>query len=72
MPLPVPVKAVVIVIAPGLLFDADHGQPPCVVTETEPLPPLAGTVAEVATKGQRVHIPSETRLTFTLQDPVRL
>jgi hypothetical protein len=32
----------------------------------------AGTVAEVATKGQRVHIPSETRLTFTLQQPVRL
>lgn len=32
----------------------------------------AGTAAEVATKGQRVHIPSETRLTFTLQDPVRL
>jgi hypothetical protein len=31
-----------------------------------------GTAAEVATKGQRVHIPSETRLTFTLQQPVRL
>lgn len=31
----------------------------------------AGTAAEVATKGQRVHIPSETRLTFTLQQPVR-
>jgi hypothetical protein len=31
----------------------------------------AGTVAEVVTKGQRVRIPSETRLTFTLQDPVR-
>jgi hypothetical protein len=28
-------------------------------------------VAEVVTKGQRVRIPSETRLTFTLQDPVR-
>lgn len=32
----------------------------------------AGTAAEVATKGQKVHIPSETRLTFTLQQPVRL
>lgn len=31
-----------------------------------------GTAAEIATKGQRVHIPSETRLTFTLQQPVRL
>lgn len=30
-----------------------------------------GTAAEVATKGQRVHIPSETRLTFTLQQAVR-
>jgi len=30
-----------------------------------------GTAAEVATKGQRVHIPSETRLTFTLQQPVQ-
>jgi len=30
----------------------------------------AGTAAEVATKGQRVHIPSETRLTFTLQQAV--
>jgi hypothetical protein len=30
-----------------------------------------GTAAEVATKGQRVRIPSETRLTFTLQQPVR-
>ena len=27
---------------------------------------------QVATKGQRVRIPSETRLTFTLQQPVRL
>ena len=32
----------------------------------------AGTAAEVATKGQRVHIPSETRLTFTLEYPVRI
>lgn len=32
----------------------------------------AGTAAEVATKGQRVRIPSETRLTFTLQQAVRL
>jgi hypothetical protein len=31
----------------------------------------AGTAAEVATKGQRVRIPSETRLTFTLEQPVR-
>jgi uncharacterized protein YcfJ len=31
-----------------------------------------GTAAEVATKGQRVHIPSETRLTFTLEYPVRI
>ncbi len=30
-----------------------------------------GTAAEVATKGQRVRIPSETRLTFTLQQPVQ-
>jgi len=30
-----------------------------------------GTAAQVATKGQRVYIPSETRLTFTLQQPVR-
>ena len=30
-----------------------------------------GTAAQVATKGQRVRIPSETRLTFTLQQPVR-
>jgi hypothetical protein len=31
-----------------------------------------GTAAEVATKRQRVHIPSETRLTFTLEYPVRI
>jgi len=31
-----------------------------------------GTAAQVATKGQRVRIPSETRQTFTLQQPVRL
>jgi hypothetical protein len=31
-----------------------------------------GTGAEVMTKGQRVRIPSETRLTFTLQQPIRL
>jgi hypothetical protein len=31
-----------------------------------------GTAAQVMTKGQRVRIPSETRLTFTLQQPVRL
>ncbi len=30
-----------------------------------------GTAAEVMTKGQRVRIPSETRLSFTLQQPVR-
>ena len=32
----------------------------------------AGTAAQMATKGQRVRVPSETRLTFTLQQPVRL
>ncbi len=32
----------------------------------------AGTAAQVATKGQRVRIPSETQLTFVLQQPVRL
>ena len=32
----------------------------------------AGTGAEVLTKGQRVHIPSETRLTFTLEYPIKL
>ena len=31
----------------------------------------AGTAAEVMTKGQRVKIPSETKLAFTLQQPVR-
>lgn len=31
-----------------------------------------GTGAEVATKGQRVKIPSETRLTFTLSNDVRM
>lgn len=31
----------------------------------------AGAGAEVVTKGQRVQIPSETRLTFTLDTPVR-
>ena len=31
-----------------------------------------GTGAQVATKGQRVHIPPETRLTFTLEYPVRI
>ncbi|MGD1092983.1 MAG: hypothetical protein ABSB35_13455 [Bryobacteraceae bacterium] len=32
----------------------------------------AGGVAEIATKGQRVRIPSETRLKFTLDQPVML
>lgn len=32
----------------------------------------AGTAVQVMTKGQRVQIPSETRLTFTLQQAVRL
>jgi hypothetical protein len=32
----------------------------------------AGTGAEIATKGQRVHVPSETRLTFVLDTPVSL
>lgn len=32
----------------------------------------AGAGVEMTTKGQRVHIPSETRLTFALQQPVRL
>jgi hypothetical protein len=31
----------------------------------------AGTAAEVMTKGQRVRIPSETKLSFTLQQSVR-
>ena len=32
----------------------------------------AGTGVEVLTKGQRVRIPSETRLTFVLENPVRI
>src|SRR5207248_1463897 len=32
----------------------------------------AGTAVQVATKGERVKIPSETRLTFTLEYPVRI
>jgi len=32
----------------------------------------AGTAVQVLTKGQRVRIPSETRLTFTLQQAVRI
>lgn len=32
----------------------------------------AGAAVQVLTKGQRVRIPSETRLTFSLQQPVRL
>lgn len=32
----------------------------------------AGTAAQVITSGQKVKIPSETRLTFTLQNPVTL
>lgn len=32
----------------------------------------AGTAVQVVTGGQRVHIPSETRLTFTLDTPVKL
>jgi hypothetical protein len=32
----------------------------------------AGAGAEILTKGQRVRIPSETRLTFVLENPVRL
>ena len=32
----------------------------------------AGTGAEVMTKGQRVRIPSETRLTFTLEYPTKI
>jgi hypothetical protein len=31
-----------------------------------------GTAAEVATSGQKVKVPSETRLTFTLQNPLNL
>jgi hypothetical protein len=32
----------------------------------------AGAGAEIITKGQRVHIPSETRLTFQLENAIRL
>lgn len=32
----------------------------------------AGAGAEILTKGQRVRIPSETRLTFVLENPVRI
>ena len=32
----------------------------------------AGAGAEVVTKGQRVRIPSETRLTFLLDTPVKV
>jgi hypothetical protein len=32
----------------------------------------AGTAAEIVTKGQRVRIPSESRLTFILENAVRL
>jgi hypothetical protein len=32
----------------------------------------AGTAVQVLTKGQRIRIPSETRLTFTLEQPVRI
>ena len=32
----------------------------------------AGTAAEVATSGQKVKVPAETRLTFTLQNPLNL
>ena len=32
----------------------------------------AGAGAEIVTKGQRVHIPSETRLTFVLENAVRI
>jgi hypothetical protein len=30
----------------------------------------AGTAAEIATSGQKVKVPAETRLTFTLQNPI--
>ncbi len=33
---------------------------------------VVGTAAQVMTKGQRVFIPSETRLTFSLQQPLRI
>jgi hypothetical protein len=32
----------------------------------------AGTAGQVITKGQKVHIPSETRLTFNLDTPIRI
>lgn len=32
----------------------------------------AGVGAEILTKGQRVHIPSETRLSFVVENPVRV
>jgi hypothetical protein len=32
----------------------------------------AGAGAEIVTKGQRVKIPSETRLTFVIDNPVRI
>jgi len=32
----------------------------------------AGAGVEILTKGQRVHIPSETRLTFVVENPVRI
>jgi uncharacterized protein YcfJ len=32
----------------------------------------AGTGVELATKGQKVKIPSETRLTFVLDNPVKI
>jgi hypothetical protein len=32
----------------------------------------AGTAVQVVTRGQKVHIPSETRLTFVLDNPVKL
>ena len=32
----------------------------------------AGGAVQVLTKGQRVRIPAETRLSFTLQNPVRI
>ena len=31
----------------------------------------AGTAVQLVTKGQHVKVPSETRLTFTLQHPLR-
>jgi hypothetical protein len=32
----------------------------------------AGTGVQIATKGQKVHVPSETRLTFTTEGPIHL